>query len=49
MRALALADGCIAEAAASGISLTEMEPGWGSIETIIYEAMQNGPDTARRK
>lgn len=41
MRAIALADSCIAAAAAAGISLDDLEPGWGSVETVIYEAMQN--------
>jgi hypothetical protein len=41
-RAKELADKCIAEAAAPGITIDDMEPEWGSVETIIYEAMQNG-------
>ena len=40
-RAKELADKCIAESAAPGITINDMEPEWGSVETIIYEAMQN--------
>ena len=43
-RAKALAERCIAEAAVIDISLDEMEPEWGSVETILYEAMQNDID-----
>lgn len=41
LQAKALADRCIAEAANAGIAIDDMEPEWGSVETIIYEAMQN--------
>ena len=44
-RAQALAAECIADAAALGITIDDMEPEWGSVETIIYEAMQNDMDT----
>ena len=40
-RAQALAAECIADAAEFGITIDGMEPEWGSVETIIYEAMQN--------
>ena len=43
-RAKGLAERCVAEAAALEISLEDMEPEWGSVETIIYEAMQNDID-----
>ena len=43
-RAKALADRCIAEAAVIEISLDDLEPEWGSVETIIYEATQNDID-----
>jgi hypothetical protein len=35
---------CIEEAAANGISIDDMEPEWSSVETIIYETMQNDMD-----
>jgi hypothetical protein len=38
-RAKALAERCIAEAAVFEISLDDLEPELGSVETIIYEAM----------
>jgi hypothetical protein len=38
-RATELAKRCVAEAAVFEISLDDLEPKWGSIETIIYEAM----------
>ncbi len=40
-RAAELAGRCITDAAANGITVDDMEPEWGSVETIIYEAMQN--------
>lgn len=43
-RAGQLADICVAEAAAIGIRIDDMEPEWGSVETIIYETMQNDMD-----
>jgi hypothetical protein len=44
MRAAAMAERCKAEAAAAGISVDDMEPEWASVETIIYDAMQNDTD-----
>jgi hypothetical protein len=41
LRAAELANRCKAEAAIHGITMDDMEPEWGSVETIIYEAMQN--------
>lgn len=38
-RAKELAERCVLEAAVFEISLDDLEPKWGSIETIIYEAM----------
>ena len=43
-RAKELAAACVAQAATSGIMIDDMEPEWGSVETIIYEAMQNDMD-----
>jgi hypothetical protein len=40
-RARELADRCIAEAAANGITIDDMEPEWGSTEEIIFDAMQD--------
>ena len=40
-RARELAIICIIEAAANGITIDDMEPEWGSVEFIIYEAMQD--------
>ena len=40
-RANELRDRCLAEAAAIGISINDMEPEWGSVEEIIYDAMQD--------
>lgn len=45
MRAMTLADNCIAEAAKVGISESDLEPSWGSIESIIFEAMRNDKKT----
>jgi hypothetical protein len=39
MRAMVLANHCIAEAAAQGIPMMEMEQECGSVESIILEAM----------
>jgi hypothetical protein len=44
-RAKAFADHCIADAAAAGIIIDDLIPEWGSVETIIYEAMQYDRDT----
>ena len=44
-RAMALAYHCIADAAQVGISITDLEPTWGSLESIIYEAMRNDKKT----
>ena len=43
-RAKELAAHCLADAAALGITIDDMEPEWGSVEPIIYEAMQNDID-----
>ena len=40
-RAQELAAACVADAAELGITIDGMEPEWRSVETIIYEAMQN--------
>jgi hypothetical protein len=40
-RASELAGQCIADAAAIGIAIDDMEPEWGSVKSIIYEAMQD--------
>jgi cytosine/adenosine deaminase-related metal-dependent hydrolase len=40
-RAKELAEKCIIEAAANGITIDDMEPEWGSVKSIIYEAMQD--------
>lgn len=40
-RAKELADKCIEEAATNDITIDDMEPEWGSVETIIHEAMQD--------
>ena len=40
-RAKELAAFCLADAAAVGITIDDMEPEWGSVEEIIYEAMQD--------
>ena len=47
-RALTLADHCIAEAAKVGISASDLEQTWGTIELIIYEAMQSDVETMRK-
>ena len=46
-RAKELANRCVVEAAVFEISLDDLEPKWGSIESIIYEAMVhlNAPGT----
>jgi hypothetical protein len=36
-----LAAQCIADAAAIGVTIDDMEPEWGSVKSIIYEAMQD--------
>ena len=36
-----LRDLCVAEAAAWGITVDELEKEWGTVESVIYEAMQN--------
>jgi hypothetical protein len=40
-KARELAASCIADATALGITTDDMEPEFGSVETIIYEAMKN--------
>ena len=40
-RAKELAGVCIADAAALGITIDDMEPEWGSVEEIIFDAMQD--------
>ena len=42
-RATELAAQCYADAAALGITIDDMEPKWGSVEEIIYDAMQDVP------
>ena len=44
-RAKALAQRCVADAAAAGITIDDLIPEWGSVETIIYEAMQYDKDS----
>jgi hypothetical protein len=39
--AKALADRCLADAAKVSVTIDEMDPEQGSVETVIYEAMQN--------
>ena len=45
VRAMTLADNCIAEAAKVGISAGDLDSAWGTIESIIYEAMLNDAET----
>ena len=40
-RATELAAQCYADAAALGITMDDMEPEWGSVEEIIYDAMRD--------
>ena len=40
-RAKELAATCIADAADLGITIDDMEPEWGRVEEIIYDAMQD--------
>ena len=40
-RATELAAQCYADAAALGITMDDMEPEWGSVEEIIFDAMQD--------
>ena len=40
-RATELVAQCYADAAALGITMDDMEPEWGSVEEIIYDAMQD--------
>lgn len=40
-RAAELADRCVADAAANGVTIDDMEPEWGSVKSIIYDAMQD--------
>ena len=40
-RATELAERCVAEAAVLEISMDDMEPEWGPLEHVIYQAMQN--------
>jgi hypothetical protein len=39
--AKSLADRCLADAAKAGVTIDDMDPEQGSVETVIYEAMQN--------
>jgi hypothetical protein len=39
--AKALADRCLADAANAGVTIDDLDPEQGSVETFIYEAMQN--------
>lgn len=39
-----LAERCIVDTAAAGITIDDLVPEWGSVETIIYEAMQYDKD-----
>ena len=48
IRAMTLADHCIAEAAKVGISASDLEQTWGTIESIIYEAMRSDVETMRK-
>ena len=47
LRAMTLADNCIADAAKVGISASDLDPTWGTIESIIYESMRNDIETMR--
>lgn len=40
-RAKELAATCIADASGLGITIDDMEPEWGSVEEIIFDAMQD--------
>jgi hypothetical protein len=40
-RATELAAQCVADAAALGITIDDMEPEWGGVEEIIFDAMQD--------
>ena len=40
-RARELAALCVADAADLGITVDDMEPEWGTVEEIIYDAMQD--------
>ena len=40
-RARELADKCIDDAAGNCITIDDMEPEWGSVEEIVYDAMQD--------
>jgi hypothetical protein len=40
-RAKELAALCVADAADLGITIDDMEPEWGSVEEIIFDAMQD--------
>lgn len=48
IRAMTLADHCIADAAKVDISASDLEQTWGTIESIIYEAMQSDVETMRK-
>ena len=41
IQAMTLAEKCMADAATAGIPAIDLEPTWGSVESIIYEAMRN--------
>ena len=43
-QARALAALCVADAADLGITIDDMEPQWGSVEEIIYDAMHVSGD-----
>ena len=47
-RAITLAEHCIAEAAEVGIPASDLEQTWGTIKSIIYEAMQSDVETMRK-
>ena len=42
-RAKELAEKCIAEAAANSITINDMEPEWGTVESIIRDVLQQDP------
>ena len=48
LRAMTLADHCIAEAAKVGLSASDLEQTWGTVESIIYEAMRSDVETMRK-
>lgn len=48
IRAMTLAEHCMAEAAKVGLSAGDLEQTWGTVESIIYEAMQSDVETMRK-